>query len=1494
MTYDRRAAQEETPDVLGELQVAEYVVFLLALYTYLRYITETAGEGQEDDVSREGLSLLRRADISHAEGVTSFIGSHLATNAQRAMLDKALRFRPTAEGVCRRAVLVRTLLSRGGTSTMHAVFLGQKARAAVKVAVAASVAEDADAALDKFAVIPMKNARVRAWIDRAAQTAGSGALQNPMATVSDVGGVGEDTSALLAAKIKGDGARASSEEQGASTWTQEQILDRVRKEAEDTAKRSMEVSGEDDAPPKRSEVIGLATAAAVSALSDPSLPQNVPSALQGLDPEQLAAAMTDGRVLVAAGAGSGKTSTLVARLAYLVKDRGVSPSKIFAVSFNTKAAAEIRERLAPKVGQEALDQMAVGTMHSIFRQFVVQYGTPEERAALTTWLMTAPRRKTGPQQNTGRAPSPGAFAGYMARIWKECFGEDPPARSSNVVQAWMMNDVTPEQAKAQAVTPEEVNQAEWYRWTLGFKGVNKSFTPPCIRSNQKADKMWGEFLAKWRGNGAARLGDFSDMILMFRDLLKRDPAVRRKIQAQFDHIAVDECVEGSSLVRTKGGQVRVDTLVEGQEILSYENGTVVFKKVLGKRVSSKDRGLEITTASGRTLSMTYDHPLYATPFEASLVPEGSLALYLMFREGYGFRIGVSKNPCNSRRAVLEHADRLWVLDVGPPEDILYKEQAYSLRWGVPTYIFEGEVRGCDQKRIDAIFKEFGENGRRLLAELGLNFEFPHWFNQTHTNYSRLVLTLQAHHPGRLGGTELRSSWSGASPFPQETPNIYQVKGRSCLNVRGKSYSKVRGVASTLAKEPGVYLTENMVVEGRECVLTTAGALRVGMGIPAHVGGRCNFRNDRGTSHKELLDLAKVNGVVLPKTLRDLSAIYDAIRKSQIDKGMDPLPARDDTKIEIDKIVSIREVSGRYYDLTIEDTGNFFPNDLLSHNCQDLNTVQHQIVSMLSEHVTDGKDGKSVWIVGDPAQSINAFVGAKPELFAQFHGKAGWTERQIATNYRCLPEIVETANRLMTNHPKVIPMQSRPDARKPRGQASIVVRTPATHAQGAIGIVQGIKQDTDAGSPVSDYAVLSRTNLELNDYETACIVAGVPYARRGGTSFLRSPETITVMSYFNLVVGSNFERMQRSLGEVLNKPNRFFLQAGMSDTIVASVVRDRARRDGVSDTQVNPLDLFDDEGIRSFIRAMDPRGDKAGWQLAGMREQLENLGRALEGMRGQVESGKTVDREGRAVPYTTQSLMGDILNLRGVSEGRGKPAPTLRDVLMPFRGGQEEEADAPDDGEAAKKPIGNVEFLFQIAQPSGDPENDPSNPVHFKSKIDQLVVASKDLRVDLDEWDAEQKRLPPDQRSKPPCVNLSTIHAVKGAQWPSTTVVMAQGIFPFEGGNKVDESKLTAAQLQALQERRERDYRTERQLAYVALTRAAKDLTVVCPSKSAYGRDAGISPFVNEAGLRPGQNVAGKNDPSPDVPVVKTMLAFVPRMEEPDFRDEVLSYDRRAR
>ncbi|HEX6694370.1 MAG TPA: UvrD-helicase domain-containing protein [Longimicrobiales bacterium] len=121
------------------------------------------------------------------------------------------------------------------------------------------------------------------------------------------------------------------------------------------------------------------------------------SHLGGLNPEQRSAVLhTEGPVLILAGAGSGKTRTLVHRIVHLIRDKKVPPHRIIAVTFTNKAADEMRERVRSFAGEDA-KRVVVSTFHALGARILREhharaklpkrfaiYGTGDQLGALRT------------------------------------------------------------------------------------------------------------------------------------------------------------------------------------------------------------------------------------------------------------------------------------------------------------------------------------------------------------------------------------------------------------------------------------------------------------------------------------------------------------------------------------------------------------------------------------------------------------------------------------------------------------------------------------------------------------------------------------------------------------------------------------------------------------------------------------------------------------------------------------------------------------------------------------------------------------------------------------------------------------------------------------------------------------------------------------------------------------------------------------------------------
>ncbi|MBY0144765.1 UvrD-helicase domain-containing protein [Neobacillus niacini] len=93
-----------------------------------------------------------------------------------------------------------------------------------------------------------------------------------------------------------------------------------------------------------------------------------------LDESQAAAVVkTEGSLLVLAGAGSGKTRVLTARTAYMLDVKKIDPRSIMLVTFTSKAAGEMKNRLTsyPQIKKDQISKLVTGTFHSIFYRILM-------------------------------------------------------------------------------------------------------------------------------------------------------------------------------------------------------------------------------------------------------------------------------------------------------------------------------------------------------------------------------------------------------------------------------------------------------------------------------------------------------------------------------------------------------------------------------------------------------------------------------------------------------------------------------------------------------------------------------------------------------------------------------------------------------------------------------------------------------------------------------------------------------------------------------------------------------------------------------------------------------------------------------------------------------------------------------------------------------------------------------------------------------------------
>jgi DNA helicase-2/ATP-dependent DNA helicase PcrA len=230
-----------------------------------------------------------------------------------------------------------------------------------------------------------------------------------------------------------------------------------------------------------------------------SLPQSSapgPGYLRGLNaPQREAVLTTEGPVLVLAGAGTGKTAALTARLAHLIATRRAWPSEILSVTFTNKAAREMRERVGRIIGDAVEGMPWLGTFHAIGAKMLRRHAELVGLQSNFTILDTDDQLRLLKQLITAND--------LDEKRW--------PARSlAALIDRW----------KNRGWEPKQIDAAESEAY-----------------ANGKGAALYGQYQERLRALNAC---DFGDLLLHMLTILKTHRDVLEFYQQRFKYIMVDE------------------------------------------------------------------------------------------------------------------------------------------------------------------------------------------------------------------------------------------------------------------------------------------------------------------------------------------------------------------------------------------------------------------------------------------------------------------------------------------------------------------------------------------------------------------------------------------------------------------------------------------------------------------------------------------------------------------------------------------------------------------------------------------------------------------------------------------------------------------------------------------------------------------------------------------------------------------------------------------
>jgi ATP-dependent DNA helicase Rep len=207
----------------------------------------------------------------------------------------------------------------------------------------------------------------------------------------------------------------------------------------------------------------------------------------------------DGPLLVLAGAGSGKTSVITRKIAYLVKTCGIKASRIAAVTFTNKAAREMKERVGKLLGGNAAEGLTVSTFHQLGLK-----------------IIRTERKLLGLKNGFSIFDGQDTQALIKDLLIQEHGSDGDQAQTiQHRISNWKNDRVLPEEAIAGAKSPADMLCAQAY---LRYKRALKAYNAL----------------------------DFDDLILLPTILFEHHPDILEKWQNQIHYLLVDEYQDTNS------------------------------------------------------------------------------------------------------------------------------------------------------------------------------------------------------------------------------------------------------------------------------------------------------------------------------------------------------------------------------------------------------------------------------------------------------------------------------------------------------------------------------------------------------------------------------------------------------------------------------------------------------------------------------------------------------------------------------------------------------------------------------------------------------------------------------------------------------------------------------------------------------------------------------------------------------------------------------------
>ncbi len=786
--------------------------------------------------------------------------------------------------------------------------------------------------------------------------------------------------------------------------------------------------------------------------------------LEGLNPRQADAVTHDaGPLLIVAGAGTGKTTVITRRIAYLIATKRCRPEEILALTFTDKAAAEMEERVDTLVPYGYAD-VWISTFHAfgdrLLKENALELGlTPDFRVL-------------------NRAEQVIFFRDHLFELPLDYYRPlGDPTKHIQAIIALISR------AKDEDVSPEGyLAFAERLRAQAAVEPGDLELSDRAARQEELARTYakYQELLAR------AGCADFGDQIVYALRLFRARPYILQGYQRRFKYILVDEfqdtnyaqfelvkllaarhrnlavvadddqCLPPGTEVGTPEGSRPIQAIRPGDRVM-----TAVGKGFLGVSVATRvfqseklARFLTFETESGRRITVTDNHKMFCRVPRVAASKEFTY-VYLMERRDLGWRIGVT-NDLSVRLCLERSGDRIVGLRAcRSGQEARYLEALWSLKYSIPTLPFKPRNKMMVVgKYLERLFREVDtrKNVERLASDLGVD--------------------LEAHHFA-LGGVRR----GGRS----RVKVILRMCHRRYVPQRRAPFLKAPQMLHAVSLET----SDRTVVER----LRTAGfpLLRAKRGWRVHMTSPS--LREMGARAELLRDLSE--GILEARFAVGTTNVQHKAALVMPAGNVLPghyLPIVQDNRVVYERVVRVLEEirASTVYDLEVDRTHNFVADGVVVHN---------SIYKFRGAAISNVLDFKTVY----------------PDA----------REIVLTKNYRSYQEALDAAYRLITyNNPDRLEVKygiaKKLEAEHGPGPAPVHLHYDTLTAE-ADGVAALVEEKVAAKAyRYGDFAILVRANNDADPFLRALNLKGIPWTFSGNAGLYGRPEIRLLTAFLRSV------------------------------------------------------------------------------------------------------------------------------------------------------------------------------------------------------------------------------------------------------------------------------------------------------------------------------------------------------------------------------------------